>query len=188
MLGIIAFGLSVPQRAFADRIDLRVVDQVFGPSQYTSDLRIRGVSNFPLPVVGLENPNQSIDRASRARTQANIDSQSLLSGVGFYAFAQDPQKLPQGTVDVAICDCGEETVPVPGGFPKWPLVFLAGIPLFFIDGDEDTPPPTFTPTPVPPQVPVPSVPEPASLLLLLTGIGAVGLRLRKSRVANREHE
>ena len=40
-----------------------------------------------------------------------------------------------GEVEAAVCDCGFVTVG--GGFPKWPLLFLAGIPLFFIDKDTE---------------------------------------------------
>src|SRR6476620_8833268 len=39
--------------------------------------------------------------------------------------------IEQGDVEGTVCDCGE--ILVPGGFPKWPLLFLAGIPLFFIN-------------------------------------------------------
>jgi hypothetical protein len=98
----------------------------------------------------------------------------------------------QGDVEGTICDCGEILIPG-GGFPKWPLLFLAAIPFFFIDTDDDfetptstptppgnpTPPPS-TPTPTPPQTPIP---EPASLLLFGSGIAALGVsfRRRKSR-------
>jgi hypothetical protein len=68
------------------------------------------------------------------------------------------------------------------GFPKWPLLFLAGIPLFFIHGgDSSTPPivspPVVIPTPLPP--PVTPTPEPAALLLFGTGLVVLGARLRR---------
>src|SRR6185436_7563161 len=99
---------------------------------------------------------------------------TLLSGV---AVSMDPQAgvdvVDQGDVEGTICDCGEITVPG-GGFPKWPLLFLAAIPFFFIHGCDDckTPPPT---TPTPPE----EVPEPMSLLLFGSGLAAIGTRLRK---------
>ena len=100
---------------------------------------------------------------------------------------QDPVKVvvaEPGEVDGTLCDCGFVTVAT--GFPKWPLVFLAAVPLFFITDDDcddcekvnESPTPTPTPTPTP-QTPVP---EPASLLLFGTGLAAVGARLRRRRM------
>jgi hypothetical protein len=202
LVGILAIGLFVPGRASANRIDASSVQQVFSPNQNVSTLQIGRVSNYYFPVSGLQIPTP---RESQRHTPKVVESDSLLSGVSFYALAQDPQKQTQATVEVAICDCGDVTIPVAGGFPKWPLIFLAGIPFLFIHGGNPdviipptlviTPPtsvtPTSLPTPspsgsvVPRDVP-PEIPEPASLLLFFTGVCALGFRLRRSRTGNRE--
>ena len=203
LVGILAIGLSVPERASANRIEANSVQQIFSPNQNISTLHIGRVSNYYFPVADLEIPTHR--ESQRDTPKVNIESESLLSGVGFYALAQDPQKQTQATVEVAICDCGDVTIPVAGGFPKWPLIFLAGIPFLFIHGGNPdviipptlviTPPtsvtPTSLPTPspsgsvVPRDVP-PEIPEPASLLLFFTGVCALGFRLRRSRTGNRE--
>jgi hypothetical protein len=124
-------------------------------------------------------------------------SDSLLAGVAVHSNA--PQRgveiIDQGDVEGTICDCGEILIPV-GGFPKWPLLFLAAIPFFFIDTGDDfvgptltptpplaptppvtpTPPPPPPPTPTPPEIPIP---EPASLLLFGTGLAVFGAGLRR---------
>jgi PEP-CTERM motif len=103
---------------------------------------------------------------------------------------QDPARPQQGgqveTIDLGdvtgtVCDCGEIPVEdIPGGVPWWPLLGLAGIPLFFIgDGDKppNTPPPPGT-TPTPPTTPVP---EPATLFLFGTSLLALGAGARRRR-------
>jgi hypothetical protein len=101
---------------------------------------------------------------------------------------QDPQKLgveivEEAEVEGTICDCGEILIP-DGAFPKWPLLFLAAVPLVFINDCDDcaqTPDSTPTPTP-PPPTPTPTpTPEPATLLLFGTGLVAVGAGLRRRR-------
>lgn len=117
-----------------------------------------------------------------------MTADELLAGI---SLVQDPQKLgveviEEAEVEGTICDCGEILVAA-GGFPKWPLLFLAAVPLVFIkdcndcDTPADDPTPTPTPTP-PPPTPTPTpTPEPASLLLFGTGLLAVGAGLRRRR-------
>ncbi len=109
---------------------------------------------------------------------------SLLEGMAMPAQLQGVEVSDVSDVEGTICDCGE--ILVAGGFPKWPLLFLAGIPFFFIHGgDCDTcalPNPTPTPRSTPTQTPVPA-PEPASLLLLGSGLAAVAASLRRRRSA-----
>lgn len=164
------------------------VIQVLGSYQNPPELRLRSVSQSPSAAVegDASSPVASAAQESAAGDVVEIadgttvdasSGNTLLSGV---AVSMEPQAgvdvVDQGEVEGTICDCGEITVPG-GGFPKWPLLFLAAIPFFFIHGcdDCDTPPPT-TPTP-PDEV----IPEPASMLLFGTGLAAIGARLRKRR-------
>jgi hypothetical protein len=107
-------------------------------------------------------------------------TESLLGG---FIVGADPQQIDviaQGDVEGTVCDCGE--IEIPGGFPKWPLFLLGGIPFFFIhdcDNCDETPLPPVTPTPNP--TPPPSIPEPATLILFGTGIAAFGVRYRRRR-------
>jgi hypothetical protein len=167
------------------------VIQVLGSYQNPPELKLRSVSQHANSLVdegsgpsliasaAQQSAAGGVDEIPDASTPDAItsDSDTLLAGV---AVSADPQGgvdvVDQGDVEGTICDCGEITVPG-GGFPKWPLLFLAAIPFFFIHGCETckTPPPT-TPTPPPP---TPEIPEPASLLLFGTGLAAFGAGLRR---------
>lgn len=93
------------------------------------------------------------------------------------------ETIELGEVDGTLCDCGEIRIPG-GGFPLWPLLGFAGVPLFFIPGDDDVP--SSTPTPTPNQPPPPEIPEPATLLLLGSGLAALGARARRRRARQSE--
>jgi hypothetical protein len=168
------------------------VIQVLGSYQNPPELRLRSVSQTTNSLVDQgdgPSPVASAAQQSAAGGVAEIpdtttgdivtsdSADTLLAGV---AVSADPQAgvdvVDQGDVEGTICDCGEITVPG-GGFPKWPLLFLAAIPFFFIHGcnDCEKPPPS-TPTPPPP---TPEIPEPASLLLFGTGLAAFGAGLRR---------
>lgn len=165
------------------------VIQVLGSYQNPPELRLRSVSQHqnsyvqegsgPSPVAAPadEEIAGQVVTITDATTPDAVSADSLLSGV---AVSMDPQAgvevVDQGEVEGTICDCGEITVPG-GGFPKWPLLFLAAIPFFFIHDCDDceTPPPT--PPTTPPSTP--EIPEPASLLLFGSGLAAFGAGLRR---------
>jgi hypothetical protein len=165
------------------------VIQVIGSYQNPPELRLRSVSqdtNSSVDENGGSSPVASAAQQSAAggvveiadsSTGDAISADTLLSGVAMNA---DPQGgvgvVDQGDVEGTICDCGEITV-AGGGFPKWPLLFLAAIPFFFIHGCDDCETPTPPSTPTPPGTP--EIPEPASLLLFGSGLAALGAGLRR---------
>ena len=166
------------------------VIQVLGSYQNPPELRLRSVTQHttylvqegggPSPVATDAQQSAAGDPADvvdvvDATTIDTTSGDTLLAGV---AVSADPQAgidvVDQGEVEGTICDCGEITIPG-GGFPKWPLLFLAAIPFFFIHGCDDCE------TPTPPSTPpsTPEIPEPASLLLFGTGLAAFGAGLRR---------
>jgi PEP-CTERM motif len=171
--------------AQAGPIVVRDVVQVMSSYQNAPDLRLRGVSqNSAVLASGVHaTVRPTVDDSAKIESSDNLlgapinsTSDSLLSGVT----VSDPQQggvdiIDEGDVEGTVCDCGEIAL-AGGGFPKWPLLFLAAIPFFFIHGCDDceTPTPTPTPSPTPP-----GVPEPASLLLFGTGLAAFGAGLRR---------
>jgi len=168
------------------------VIQVLGSYQNPPELRLRSVSqnasslvddgNGPSPVASAAQQSAAgavgeIPDGTTSEAAPSNSADTLLAGV---AVSADPQAgvdvVDQGDVEGTICDCGEITVPG-GGFPKWPLLFLAAIPFFFIHGCNHCETPTPPTTPTPPGTP--EIPEPASLLLFGTGLAAFGAGLRR---------
>jgi hypothetical protein len=169
MAAILTVPLLAATPAYAGPVAISEVVQVLGSYQ-----------NPPAP--GLRGVVQN----SSALASGSIPD-SVLSGLAVNSGQQQVGVvvIDQGDVEGTVCDCGE--IAIAGGFPKWPLLFLAAIPLFFIHGCDqcDTPTTPTTPTtpstpttPTPPTTPE-SVPEPASLLLLGTGLAAFGAGLRR---------
>ncbi|HET6889734.1 MAG TPA: PEP-CTERM sorting domain-containing protein [Pyrinomonadaceae bacterium] len=162
------------------------VIQIINGLQHPAELRLRGNTySESAPLAGVYDPMQSGANGAASGSTPKGDALLLTSVT---ADAPDIQSgvvaVTQGEVDGTVCDCGE--IWVPGGFPRWPLLLLAGIPLIFIDGDDEIPPlrppstpeePRSEPTPTPPPVP-----EPGTLLLFGTGLVAFGASLRRRYV------
>lgn len=170
----------------AGPVAISEVIQIIGHYQNPPELRLRdSQTGNPLSAQAPSTLRQSTSDGSVSITDtsaASVDptsAETLLAGVA--VGAEDPQGgvdvIDQSEIEGTICDCGEITVPG-GGIPKWPLLFLAAIPFFFLDDCDDCDKvckdcPTPTPTP---EVPIP---EPASLLLLGSGLAALGTGLRR---------
>lgn len=160
------------------------VIQVINGLQNPADLRLSGNTNSQsISLIGDYDQAQSGAKGA-ADDSTSKGNASLLAGVsgGAPQTQSGVEVVTQGEVDGTVCDCGE--IWLPGGFPRWPLLFLAGIPLIFIDGDDDILPPLPPSTPEEPRseptpTPPPSVPEPGSLLLFGTGLAAFGAGLRR---------
>jgi len=190
---ILAISLLSGAPTHAAPVAISEVIQVLGSYQNPPELRLRSVSQTanssvnddtegPSPVASAAQQSAAGDDveladASTGDVIASDSADTLLAGV---AVSADPQAgidvVDQGDVEGTICDCGEITVPG-GGFPKWPLLFLAAIPFFFIHGCDHCEDPTPPTTPTPPGTP--EVPEPASLLLFGSGLAAFGAGLRR---------
>lgn len=177
--------LSAAMPALADPVRVNQVVQTLTSSQGTPDLRLNTlVAQDPATQASIPNGPRT-DAPTQGTGQGKAEP--ILSGV---AITSEGQRLgveivEEGEVEGTICDCGEILI-AGGAFPKWPFLFLAAVPLVFInecdDCDENpssTPTPTPPSTPTPTPTPTPQVPEPASLLLFGTGLAAFGAGLRK---------
>ena len=170
--------------ALAEPVKFNQVVQTLSSSQGVIDLRLNTLAQDPKKdgakgesVAKANDPKQTDGKTESVISSVVVTGDGKTIGV---------EEIEGGEVEGTICDCGEIFI-AGASFPKWPFLFLAAVPLVFIDRDSNeqptpTPPPgnspTPTPTPTPTATPTPT-PEPASLLLFGTGLLAAGAGLRK---------
>ncbi len=178
--------------AQAGTITLADVSQAFVDGQSSRravEFRLRSIAQSgSVPVSTVTSPTQSGAQSSSSNAAPNGTQSTTTSTGDGSASLIDTAQQPSGTVETVdlgdvtgtVCDCGPfDVVETPrGGFPKWPLIALAGIPLAFIPGGNDETPPGPTPTPTPPP---PAVPEPATILLFGSSLMALGAGARRRR-------
>jgi len=169
--------------ALAEPVTISQLVQTLSSSDGAPTLKLNNlVSQDPGQKGGTQQPGPRSDNGPT--TQGGIKTDTIISGVTITGQSQKlgVETIEEGEVEGTICDCGE--IFIAGGFPKWPFLFLAAVPLAFIHGCEDCDTPSSTPTPTPPSNPTPTptppgVPEPASLLLFGTGLAAAAAGLRR---------
>lgn len=186
-LSVIAAPAQAGPIGLRDVITLTSLGQASGPSV---DLRLRSseqqtgpATRQTLPIAGpVDQRGAAVPDGSGATPIASLTATEVQQP---QAEQTNVETIELGEVNGTLCDCGDIFIPA-GGFPKWPLLALAGLPLLFLDHGKT--PPNFTeviptPTPTPPEVP-----EPATIFLLGSGLLALGARARRSRARQSKDE
>ncbi len=171
----------------AGPVAINEVIQIIGNHQNAPELRLRALSQTGSTAISTMRPAVDGSTNKQASNAKPVATDSLFPGADFQT-EQKPTTvvvITQGDIEGTICDCGDILI-AGGGFPKWPLLFLAAIPFFFIDRDSSVS--IFVPivsptTPIPeatPSIPA-AIPEPASLILFGSGLLALGAGFRRRR-------
>ena len=170
--------------ALAEPVKFNQVVQTLTSTHGVVDLRLNTLAQDPKK----DGPNGETVAKTQGPKQTDSKTEAVISSVVVTGEGKTIgiEEIEDGEVEGTICDCGEIFI-AGAAFPKWPFLFLAAVPLVFIDCCDNnetptpTPPPGSSPTPLPTPSPrnVTETPEPASLLLFGTGLLAAGAGLRK---------
>jgi hypothetical protein len=143
------------------------------------ELRLRSTQQDGSTPTSNTSQTPTTSQTSSTTVVAQNPPSSLTAGAAIQG-PQDPnvQIIDEGDVEGTICDCGEITLPA-GGWPKWPL--LAAIPLVCVTGicSPDNPPQCIPGRDA--ECTETQIPEPATLLLLSSGLAALGAGARRRR-------
>jgi hypothetical protein len=185
---IILLFTAVP--ALAEPVRVNQVVQTLTSSQGVLDLRLNTLAQDPKGTQQNGPGGETVAKTGGPK-QTGGKPESVISSVVVVAgTAVGVEDIEEGEVEGTICDCGEIFI-AGAAFPKWPLLFLAAVPVVFIndccDETESTPTPTPPSTPTPNSTPTPT-PEPASLLMLGSGLLAAGAGLRRRHAKSKALE
>jgi PEP-CTERM motif len=148
---------------------------VVGNSQSGHDLRVRTVSQSGSDTSTTTTTTTQEDGAGTTTTTTATPSSLISTTTATQEGPGAVETIEQGDITGTVCDCGEISIPG-GGFPLWPL--LGGVPAVCLTGictgkDKECIPGTGNPQCTT------TIPEPASLLLLGTGLAALGAGARR---------
>lgn len=179
--------------ALAEPVKTSQLVQTLTSAQGVIDLRLNTLAQDPAKGTQPSGPRGESVAKNQGPAQAGGKTESVISSVIVTAEGKSigVEDIEAGEVEGTVCDCGEIFI-AGAAFPKWPLLFLAAVPVVFIhdcnDCDETH---DSSPTPTPPSTPTPTpqpTPEPASLFLFGSGlvVAGAGLRRRYARAKNLE--